>query len=70
MQTVADRYALLERVGSGAMGVVWRARDGLLEREVAIKQLLLPDVPPRQVEDTSAEPRRSKRVTNPSTRPA
>ncbi|MGW6448780.1 serine/threonine-protein kinase [Lentzea sp. NPDC055074] len=62
MQTVADRYALLERVGSGAMGVVWRARDGLLEREVVIKQLLLPDVPPRQVEEACLRAMREGRI--------
>ena len=62
MRTVADRYALLERVGSGAMGVVWRARDGLLEREVAIKQLLLPDLPPRQVEEACLRAMREGRI--------
>jgi serine/threonine protein kinase len=37
---IADRYRLLDRVGHGAMGVVWRARDDLLDRVVAVKQLL------------------------------
>ncbi|MFD5825149.1 serine/threonine-protein kinase [Lentzea sp. NPDC060358] len=62
MQTVADRYALLERLGSGAMGVVWRARDGLLEREVAIKQLLLPDLAPKQVEEACLRAMREGRI--------
>ncbi|HEX4224046.1 MAG TPA: serine/threonine-protein kinase, partial [Pseudonocardiaceae bacterium] len=40
-QLIAERYRLEERVGSGAMGVVWRAQDELLRRTVAVKQLLV-----------------------------
>ena len=40
-QLIADRYRLEERIGSGAMGVVWRAQDELLRRTVAVKQLLV-----------------------------
>ena len=36
---LAGRYALIEQVGEGAMGAVWRARDRNLERDVAIKLL-------------------------------
>ncbi|MEV2222405.1 serine/threonine-protein kinase [Nocardia vinacea] len=38
---IAGRYRLTDPIGSGAMGVVWRATDVRLRRTVAVKQLLL-----------------------------
>lgn len=42
---VGGRYRLIERIGSGGTGTVWRAHDDLAQREVAIRQPRLPGGP-------------------------
>jgi hypothetical protein len=46
---IAGRYAILREIGRGGMGVVWLAEDRTIGRQVAIKELHLPDgVPPAE----------------------
>ncbi|MFJ5261395.1 protein kinase [Streptomyces sp. NPDC088387] len=67
---IGGRYRLVERIGSGGMGTVWRAHDELVDREVAVKQPRLPGAPEDEVHQRAAhrlhrEARAAARVEHP-----
>jgi hypothetical protein len=60
---VAGRYRLLRRIGMGAMGVIWWGRDERLNRQVAVKKLLLhPGLPPDEAGEAVARCLREGRI--------
>src|SRR5215467_2937262 len=42
-RVIGSRYECVELIGRGGMGEVWRARDTLLQRDVAVKRLAYGD---------------------------
>ncbi|MEU4766425.1 protein kinase [Actinosynnema sp. NPDC023794] len=63
-EVIAGRYRLVELVGRGAAGVVWRARDERLGRSVAVKLLNAADSP-SAVERIVREGRVAARLRHP-----
>jgi serine/threonine protein kinase len=68
---LAGRYRLGHLVGHGGMAWVWSARDEVLNRDVAVKQVLLPaDLTAEQREEirerTMREARAAARLTHPN----
>ncbi|AOW92129.1 serine/threonine protein kinase [Rhodococcus sp. WMMA185] len=66
---VAGRYRLQSKLGGGGMGAVWLARDTLLHRDVAVKQVittagLAPDEAQRLRESTMREGRNAAKLAH------
>jgi eukaryotic-like serine/threonine-protein kinase len=67
---VAGRYRLQDQIGRGAMGAVWQARDELLDRDVAVKELVISSSlgtsdPGSLYERTLREARTAARLSHP-----
>ncbi len=61
----ADRYELGDRIGAGGMGEVYRGRDLLLERAVAIK-IPTAEITPSSAERFKREARAAARLNHPN----
>jgi tRNA A-37 threonylcarbamoyl transferase component Bud32 len=68
-RVIADRYRLMAQVGRGGAGIVWLARDDLLDRDVAVKEIarlatLDADELAETYERTLREARAAARITH------
>ncbi|WP_258544131.1 serine/threonine-protein kinase [Streptomyces ipomoeae] len=66
---VTGRYRLVESIGQGGMGRVWRATDEILDRQVAVKEMRIDGLDPEDTrtrrERTLREARASARIDHP-----
>ncbi|WP_408990183.1 serine/threonine-protein kinase [Streptomyces stelliscabiei] len=66
---MADRYRLVESIGQGGMGRVWRATYDILDRQVAVKEMRIDGLDPEDSrtrrERTLREARATARIDHP-----
>ncbi|WP_443064807.1 protein kinase domain-containing protein [Streptomyces sp. NBC_00589] len=67
---VTGRYRLVESIGQGGMGRVWRAADEMLDRQVAVKEMRIDGLDPEdrrtRRERTLREARATARIDHPN----
>ncbi|WP_371597945.1 serine/threonine-protein kinase [Streptomyces sp. NBC_00564] len=67
---VTGRYRLVESIGQGGMGRVWRAADDMLDRQVAVKEMRIDGLDPEDTrtrrERTLREARATARIDHPN----
>ncbi|MBP2322758.1 tRNA A-37 threonylcarbamoyl transferase component Bud32 [Kibdelosporangium banguiense] len=60
---IAGRYRLVDLIGHGSMGTVWRAYDDFLHRPVAVKEVRLPvGIPDREADELRERTMREARA--------
>ncbi len=70
-RVVGGRYRLISRLGHGGMGTVWKARDEVVDRDVAVKEPRVPDNVPEAMRQNvhqrmQREARAAARIDHPS----
>ncbi|MEU7135598.1 serine/threonine-protein kinase [Streptomyces sp. NPDC046261] len=68
---IGGRYRLTSRLGHGGMGTVWKARDEVVDRDVAVKEPRVPDDVPEAMRQNvyqrmQREARAAARIDHPS----